>query len=264
LESGDPTVAHVHAAHAEHEATVDEVKRALSVHGASVTAIRTKRDGFDAGRFDLVVTVGGDGTLLRASHSVGKTPILGINSSPSTSVGFFSGVRNGRVSQAIEEALAGKLRRVALTRMQVTVSGKVVSRRVLNDALFCHQSPAATSRYILEHRGRVEEQKSSGFWIGPAAGSTAAQLSAGGKVLPLASANLQMVVREPYTPHGRPHRMQRVLVKPGEELLVRSKSRRMRLYIDGPDEWVSVDLGDVLTFTQSPEPLILLGISPRR
>src|SRR5262245_22273871 len=88
LESGDPTVAHVRAAHAEHEATVDEVKRALHEHGAKVTAIRTKRDGFDAARFDLVVTVGGDGTLLRASHSVAKTPILGINSSPSTSVGF--------------------------------------------------------------------------------------------------------------------------------------------------------------------------------
>jgi NAD+ kinase len=264
LERGDPTVAHVRAAHAEHEATVAEVKRALAECGASVTQIRTKRDHFNGGRFDLVVTVGGDGTLLHASHSVKDTPILGINSSPSTSVGFFSGARSGKVAHAIAAALDGELKRVELTRMQVTANGKTISRRVLNDALFCHQSPAATSRYIIEHRGRIEEQKSSGFWVGPAAGSTAAQCSAGGKVLPLGSSNLQLVVREPYIPHERPYRMQRIVVKPGEELLVRSKSRRMRLYMDGPDEWVAIDIGDVLTFTQSPEPLVLLGISPRR
>jgi hypothetical protein len=81
--------------------------------------------------------------------------------------------------------------------MCVTTNGRPVARRILNDALFCHASPAATSRYIVELGGVVEEHKSSGFWIGPAAGSTAAQRSAGGKIMPLTAQELQLVV-SPY------------------------------------------------------------------
>ena len=86
------------------------------------------------------------------------------------------------------------MKAVHLSRMSVIRNGAPVSTRVLNDALFCHRSPAATTRYILKLGKLVEEQKSSGFWIGPAAGSTAAQRSAGGKILPLASTDLQLVV----------------------------------------------------------------------
>ena len=45
----------------------------------------------------LVVTVGGDGTLLAASHLVGGgVPVVGINSSPRSSVGFFCAGKKGR------------------------------------------------------------------------------------------------------------------------------------------------------------------------
>jgi NAD+ kinase len=245
-------------------ATVTEVKRALADSKVSVTRVRHKRDGFDASDFELVITVGGDGTLLHAGASVGETPVLGINSSPTTSVGFFCGATRQSAEKAIAQALAGKSRMTRLTRMRVVLNGDVVASRVLNDALFCHRIPAATSRYIVEHRGRIEEQKSSGIWVGPAAGSTAAQRSAGGRVLPLTSKNLQMVVREPYTPRGEPYGLRVVVVKADELLRVRSKSRQMRMYLDGPDNMVAVDLGDVIEFTQSPEPLCLLGISARR
>jgi len=208
--------------------------------------------------------VGGDGTLLHASHSVAKTPVLGINSAPTTSVGFFCGARQGEVATKLGAALKGKLRCAALTRMQVSLNDEVLSARVLNDALFCHQSPAVTSRYIIEYGSVTEEHMSSGFWVGPAAGSTAAQRSAGGQVLPLSSCKLQFVVREPYTPHGEAYRLGHVIVKDGTAVRVRSRSRRMRIYVDGPHEMIRVDLGDVVDFTQSPEPLNLLGISVRR
>ncbi len=264
LERADPTVAAFKVAHEEHSETVGEVKKALADHGAQVTRIRRTRERFDASNFDLVVTVGGDGTLLHASHSVADTPVLAINSAPTTSVGFFCGARKGEVGAKLAAALKGKLRCAALTRMQVALNGQIVSSRVLNDALYCHQSPAVTSRYIVEHGPVREEHMSSGFWIGPAAGSTAAQRSAGGEVLPLSSQKLQFVVREPYTPHGEAYRLAHVIVKAGTAVRVRSKSRRMRIYIDGPHELLRVNLGDVVDFVQSPEPLKLLGISVRR
>ena len=264
LERGDPSVANVMFAHDEHTATVGELKKALLEENVEVDRIRRRREPFDASIYDLVITVGGDGTMLRASHSVGGTPMLAINSAPSHSVGFFCGGNHGEVAQTLGAALRGKLARVSLTRMEVVVNDEVVHSRVLNDALFCHQSPAATSRYILELDDVVEEQKSSGLWIGPSAGSTAAQRSAGGKVLPLSSKALQLVIREPYTPDGKPYRLWRTLIKRDQELHVRSKSRQMRMYLDGPDMMVRVGLGDVVTFRKSAEPLVVLGISDRR
>jgi NAD+ kinase len=270
LAEGDVTVSRLRASHEEHEATVGEVEDALARLGAEVVPCGREELSITPEGFDLVVTVGGDGTLLHASHSVFGVPVLGINSSPSHSVGFFCGARRGEAEPALRAALEGGVRSVRLTRMQVELNGEVVGPCVLNDALFCHSLPAATTRYILELRREgdtkawVEEQKSSGFWIGPAAGSTAAQRSAGGRVLPLTSAKLQLVVREPYTPLGERYAMSRLLVGPGDELLVRSKTDDGRLFFDGPDRTVPVTRGDVMTFTQSPRPLSVLGLPSSR
>jgi NAD+ kinase len=265
LKKGDPTVAKVIAAHEEHTLTVAEVKDALTELNADVTRVRSRSPTFEDGAHDLVVTVGGDGTMLSASHGVGATPMLAINSAPSFSVGFFCGNRKeGSIVKTLRAAHRQKLPQATLTRMQVLLNGEVMHQRVLNDALFCHQSPAATSRYILEFENLVEDHKSSGFWIGPAAGSTAAQRSAGGDVLPLSSSSLQCVVRELYTPGGELQQLGKFTVKAGLAVTVRSKSRRMRMYLDGPSRMIKVGLGDVVQFRESPEPLTLFGISSRR
>ncbi len=260
----DPTVDHLRSSHDEHLASVAEVRKALEQLGVDVTRIPHGRRPFDASPFDLVITVGGDGTVLHASHSVGSTPVLAVNSVPSRSVGFFCGARASDVERVVAAALRGKLKRALLSRMQVSVNGKLVAGRVLNDALFCHECPAHTSRYIVEFDGKTEEQKSSGFWIGPAAGSTAAQRAAGGRVLALSSRLLQLVVREPYTPHGESYAFGRVLIRPGQQLRVRCKSREARIFLDGHEDTVALGLGDVLDFSLSPEPLRLLGISAHR
>jgi NAD+ kinase len=264
LRKNDPTVRKMRRSHDEHEGTMEEVDRALSKLGAEAVWVRRAHAPFDVDEADLVVTVGGDGTLLAASHRVGTTPILGVNSAPSHSVGFFCGVKKGHVRAALEDALRGKMKAVQLSRMTVIRNGTPVSTRVLNDALFCHRSPAATTRYILKLGKVVEEQKSSGFWIGPAAGSTAAQRSAGGKILPLASSDLQLVVREPYTPEGEKLKLVRELVSKKAELFVRSKTREGRLFIDGPHESIEIEMGDRLVFRRSLEALTVLGLSARR
>jgi len=264
LRKNDPTVRKMRRSHDEHEGTIEEVDRALRQLGVETLWIRRAHAPFEVDGAKLVVTVGGDGTLLAASHRVGSTPILGVNSAPSHSIGFFCGVRKGHVQDAIVKALAGKMRAVLLARMAVIRNGVPVADRVLNDALFCHRSPAATTRYILKHGKIVEEQKSSGFWIGPAAGSTAAQRSAGGKILPLTSPALQLVVREPYTPEGEKLKLVRALIPKGKELFVRSKTREGRLFIDGPHDSIDVEMGDRLVFRRSTEALTVLGLSSRR
>ena len=120
--------------------------------------------------------------------------------------------------------------------MRVDLNGKCLHARVLNEALFCHASPAATSRYILEvvrgNGAAEEDQRSSGVWIGPAAGSTAAQKSAGGRVLPLQSLKIQYVVREPYTPAGGHFRFAKGKLEPNGRLVLRSKMREAKVFLE--------------------------------
>lgn len=257
---GDPVVQRLRRAHEDHVATIALARRTLAALGVRAV-FRFRSDLRCTEDFDLVLTLGGDGTLLWASHIVGRaTPMLAINTAPRDSVGFFCAAGPRELGDVIADALRGRARATELTRMRVDCDGVTVSHRVLNDALFCHACPAATSRYIAVH-GRVsEEQKSSGMWVGPAAGSTAAQRSAGGRVLPLDSPCIQFVVREPYEPTGVSYRLRRGVVAPGGVLELRSKIRDGRLYLDGPHVGHAVDFGSVARMLASDEPLTLLGL----
>jgi NAD+ kinase len=243
------------------------VRTALTELGAKADFYEGSRARIE-GTYDLVVTVGGDGTVLGASHQLGAdVPLLGVNSAPASSVGFFCAAKKGAVLAPLSAALAGKLRGVVLSRMRVELNDAVVHNRVLNEALLCHASPAATSRYILRIVGdgatQEEEQKSSGIWIGPAAGSTAAQRSAGGRVLPLTSKKLQFVVREPYHGDGDgvAQRLFLGLIDEDQRLEVWSKMRTARLFLDGHHDEREVGIGDRVVFRRSDETLTILGLT---
>jgi NAD+ kinase len=274
LEAGDETVRRMRRSHADHMETIDEVRRALAELRVDANVYDRPHEFHVEGRCDLVVTVGGDGTLLAASHGIpAGVPLVGVNSAPSHSVGFFCAVKKGGAREALAAALEGGLRRVELARMAVELNGEALHTRVLNEALFCHASPAATSRYILRlvaADGREpgkddvlaeEEQKSSGMWIGPAAGSTAAQRSAGGRVLPLTSQKIQYVVREPYQANGHALRMALGLAQEDQALVIKSKMRQARVFLDGDHIVHAVTIGDVLRMRRSDEPLVVLGLA---
>ena len=212
----DPVVARWRKADNAHRRTLDQVMHELDRLGAEVRLVSSPSERFTTRGAALVMTVGGDGTLLATSHRIGAQPLLGVNSSPAHSVGYFCAGHSGNLHSLIPRALDGSLRRLSLTRMKVTVNDRLRSARVLNEVLFTHRTPAAVSRYILEFEGQREEQRSSGFWIGTAAGSTGAIRSAGGRVLSLASSKLELVVREPYTPFGSTISMRRLIVDAGE------------------------------------------------
>ena len=259
----DPTVSRLKQSHDTHEATMREVEDAIAKIGAEVVHRGGPR--FRIPKADLVVSVGGDGTLLATSHQIGDgVPLLGINSAPETSVGFFCGAQKGNIGEMLSRALSGRLRAIELTRMRVDLNGKCIHARVLHDALVCHASPAATSRYILRVEHGEEDQRSSGMWIGPAAGSTAAQRSAGGRVLPLSSEKIQYVVREPYTPAGGHFRFAKGLVEPGDALVLHSKMREAKIFLDGHRIVHSMTIGDVLTMRRSADSLTVLGIAGKR
>jgi NAD+ kinase len=261
----DPVVARWRKADDIHRKTLDQVIVELERRGATVRLVNSPSEPFSPEGAALVMTVGGDGTVLAASHRIGSEPLLGVNSSPEHSIGYFCAARPGNLRTLLPRALDRALPCAALTRMKVIVNDRTRSARVLNEALFSHRIPAAVSRYILGYSGRSEEQRSSGFWIGTAAGSTGAIHSAGGRILSLGSSKLELVVREPYTLSGTAISMRRLIVDVGEEVVVRTKMGRAVLFLDGPFRRILLRLGDVVRFTASDEPLHVYGLCrPRR
>lgn len=264
IRDGNPAVSRLMKAHDDHAKAMEGARLALEKLGVK-PVFRYRSDANTSDKFDLVITLGGDGTLLWASHYVGaQTPMVAINTAPENSVGYYAAGTRFALDEVFADALAGRLSETLLTRMEVRKDGAVVSSRVLNDALFCHECPAATTRYTLRIGEVEEEQKSSGLWIGPAAGSTAAIKSAGGKPMAITSKKLQMVVREPYEAPGVRYSLRRAFIGPNETLTVLNRTRSGRLYIDGQHRAHDLEIGNVLSFKRSPESLTLLGFSRRK
>ena len=260
LEDGDPSVDTLLHAHERHREAMDVARKALQGLGAKAV-FRYRSGPVTVDDFDLIVTLGGDGTLLWASHRVGPDcPIVAINTAPEHSVGHFCAAPAADIGDVLAEALAGRMQATRLARLAVSVDGEIVSTRVLNDMLFAHVCPASTTRLQLRLGELDAVYKSSGLWVSTAAGSTAAIRSSGGEVMPIGSRRLQFVVREPYRDPGRTDRMvTRGFIKPEQALEVVSRIRAGRLYLDGPHTGMVIDIGSRLLIRLSEEPLTLLG-----
>ncbi len=266
VELGDPLVKDIISTHKNHETSISKVKNEIVKRNLDFTC-RGSIGDLDPDVYDLVVAVGGDGTVLHASHSIGNTPVLAVNSSPSTSVGFLTAAGAENFGPILDQVLDRAFEPVRLSRMEVRVNDEVVTKRALNDVLFCHDCPASTTRYILTFDGKSENQLSSGVWVATAAGSTAAIRSAGGRVMPPRSRRLQFVVREPFQSGGdhmhRQHQLTRGFISEDETLIIRSKTEAARLYVDGPHVVFPINFGDVVTFSRSDEPLSLFGYNKK-
>lgn len=235
--TGDATAKRFLAADAEHSRTIDAVRQALAKRkisfGETSLANTDARLKGQLAIADLVISIGGDGTLLNSSHYVRGAAMLGVNSAPGDSVGHFCSVNRKSFEQRLDAILRDKLKPKQLARLQVTLDEKVLPELALNDILIAHDCPAATTRYLIKVGRREEEHRSSGVWISTAAGSTAGIRSAGGKIMPPGSRRMQFLVRELYREPKRSYQLTRGFVEADGQIVIASKMAKGELYIDG-------------------------------
>jgi NAD+ kinase len=175
---------------------------------------------------DLIVVLGGDGTLLGVARKVGRreTPILGINLG---GLGFLTEASTGEAKQALERVLDGDYetdRRITLEADICRGSGRsaeVVQHFLgLNDVVF-NKGPLGRMM-VLEVTADGEkfcEYRADGLIISTPTGSTAYALSAGG---PIIYPSLGVLVLAPICPHTLSNRP--VVLPDSFEIEVRAKS----------------------------------------
>ncbi len=246
----------------EQEATLAAVHEALT--GLGVAPVTVSIEALDEqaqqaiAEARLVVTVGGDGTLLAAAHWVTEASLLGVNSAPRSSIGYLSIARRSNMARTLAQIARGTLAPQKVVRIEAEVAGKRLPP-ALNDFLLAHQQPAATSRYRLRLGPRAEDHRSSGLWVATPAGSTAGIHSAGGQVMPLGARRLEFRARELYRIRGHKAVLESGFVKPGEELLVESAMADGWLYQDGSRMMVPFPFGAKAVFRVAEQPLLLFA-----
>jgi NAD+ kinase len=190
-------------------------------------------------RADLIVVLGGDGTLLGIARKVGKreTPILGINLG---GLGFLTEASTGEAKQALERVLAGEYetdRRITLEAEVCRGSGsdaQIVQRFLaVNDVVFNRGPTSGLLQLEVTAEGeRFCEYRADGLIISTPTGSTAYALSAGG---PIVYPSLGVLVLAPICPHTLSNRP--VVLPDSFEIEVRVKSsdHDSTLIIDGQE-----------------------------
>lgn len=180
--------------------TLELVKCTFKKHKINFDIIR--REKLNKNLFqkkDLIIAVGGDGTFLLTSHFIfNKTPLLGVNSDPSSREGFFMVSEKKDFVRKFKKLLGKKFKIKKLHRLEAFIENKKVPELALNEFYIAAERPYHTARYYFSVRGKRERQKSSGVLISTAAGSYAWIKSAGGIELPLYSDKFEYLIREPY------------------------------------------------------------------
>lgn len=215
---------------------------------------------------DLVVVLGGDGSILAAVHAFGRTPIpiLGVNFGR---VGFLASVPASDWKVALDDVLAGRAIIEPRTRLAVEVhasDGAMTSDLALNDIVLSRGSFQGMLSVSMEVDGFwVSDYRADGLIVATASGSTAHSLAAGGPIL---SPTMGGFVVTPICAHALSHRPV-VLEQESEIQLVIAESLGVvTLAVDGHG-FYAVQEGDKLRVRAHEVPYPLLtrkGSNPYR
>ncbi len=210
-------------------------------------------------RADLVLVLGGDGTLIHAARLLGgrPAPILGVNMG---SLGFMTEVPQPELHQAIDHVLSGQAevsRRMKL-RVHMHHAGpdgpKVLDDEVLNDVVIAKATLSRMAEFEVTCSGDyVTTYKADGIIVATPTGSTAYCLAANG---PIVHPSMQGVIVVPICPHTL---TQRPIVLPDDQTvnIVLASDSEVFLTLDG-QAGQELLKGDLVQIKQSSNRVLLV------
>ena len=219
------------------------------------------REEMAARRPDLVVVLGGDGTLLAAARAFARTdtPLLSVNLG---SLGFLTEVPLGDLYLTLEAWCdgTGVIEERSLMRAQMVREGAQVRQwDALNDVVVAKGTIARMGDYTVEIDGQlVATFRADGVIVATPTGSTAYNLAADG---PIVMPSVDCMVVTPICPHLLTIRP---IVVPGESAIsvrVVGVPNETYLTVDG-QEAVPMEVGDAVRCCRSEYSVRLLRLKP--
>ena len=170
---------------------------------------------------DVVISLGGDGTMLRALRAkLGSgTPVFGFNFGR---VGFLTSARGDELESMLPRVFKGDFEVVALCTLEARLDGE--TQTAVNDVVATSARPGRMIELGWEIGGETPaDQPCDGIICSTPSGSTAYNLSNGGPVMMWGLEAMAITFVAPHSLHARP-----IVVPPGESL------RISNLTVDGP------------------------------
>ena len=184
---------------------------------------------------DYVISMGGDGTFLKAASRVGAkgTPILGVNMGR---LGFLADVLPGEIESALDSLYAGECRIEEHAIIEVKAEGGILAGYpfALNDIAVLKRDDAS----MISIRTQVDGEflviyQADGLIVTTPTGSTAYNLSNGGPIIIPQSGSLCLTPVAPHSLNIRP-----IVINDTAEIVldVESRSHNYLVAIDGRSE----------------------------
>ena len=205
-----------------------------------------------ARKADVLLVLGGDGTMLNAARLAGERgiPILGVNMG---GLGFLTEVRLESLYPSLERVFANDfvLDERLMLRTHIHRPGETIAQgAVLNDVVINKGTLARMIELRIAIQGRfVTNMRGDGLIISSPTGSTAYSLSAGGPIIDPA---VQSLILTPICPHTLTHRP---LIVPGNteiEVTLTSKDDGAMATLDG-QVGVAIAQGDTVVIQTSEQ-----------
>lgn len=231
-----------------------ETETAESLHTPDLKTIPREKLGKTC---DLLIIVGGDGSLLHAAHAIvdQQVPVVGINRG---SLGFLTDIHPAELDK-ITAILQGKyiLEKRFLLTASIDLHGKNLGKdNALNEVIIIPDAvPHMIEFEIYIDNQFVCSQNSDGIIIATPTGSTAYALSGGGPIL---HPQLDAIVLVPMFPHSLNNRP--IVVEGNAQIdiiITPNNTHALRLSCDGRD-YLSTPIGSRVSIQKNKQPLNLV------
>ncbi|MDI1496111.1 MAG: ATP-NAD kinase [Cenarchaeum symbiont of Oopsacas minuta] len=228
--------------------TVYTISPAIVAGTKTVEAIEDLRKE----KLDLIITLGGDGTTLRAFRGIAnETPMLAVNVGGNR--GILSEITIDKINNAIKQIEGGKIILEKRTRVVASCGGKKFAP-ALNEILVQRKNLTKTAEFGIKFQNDKVVQKMDGVIISTPSGSTGHSFSLGGPIL---HESLDVLIITPIAPV---YRLESIVV-PDETIEVQC-SHDCNIVMDA-QVVTSAGFGEKITVTKFKKPAVFVRLKKR-
>ena len=241
---------------------VDEVLSNLSIRVLLSKSINNNEykkkkfysDNFIVNNSDLVIAIGGDGTLLSASRKYGYegVPILGINLG---TIGFLTDIAPKDLTSSLTSILQGKFNRDRRFFLEAKINGKDIKNNIsLNEIVIHSDSIAQLMEYdLFVDKKFVYRQRADGLILSTPTGSTAYSLSGNGPIVHPGVKAISLLPMFPHSLNSRP-----MLINENSKIKVKIiKNPKSSISFDSHNKY-KLKINDQIEINKTNKELVLI------